>query len=205
MSRFWQSICSCISLRVTCKNEVGLGGWSLPRWCTSKWELVGGRDGAAPLGPRRTERRPTGGREHQRAPRACRPCHRRHRRRCHRHPHQLPLPPPRSPASFSPGGKQAQPALLRSCALHPRPCELPAVLLPASGVAGDEVATCCACSRGTVGTPATSCIASRLCCFCMAGCGCGYGLGCWKPGWRPASRKIKSGLLPQFGDQLLVP
>ena len=71
----------------------------------------------------------------------------RRRRHCHRH--QLPLPPPPSPASSSPGGKQAKPALLRPCALHPRPCELPASLLPASGVAGDAVATLCASSRGT--------------------------------------------------------
>ena len=75
--------------------------------------------------------------------------HRRHRRRRHCHRHQLPLPPPPSPASSSPGGKQAKPALLRPCALHPRPCELPASLLPASGVAGDAVATLCASSRGT--------------------------------------------------------
>jgi hypothetical protein len=75
--------------------------------------------------------------------------HRHHRRRCHHHHHQLPLPPPRSPASSSPGGKQAQPALLRPCALHPRPCELRVPLLSASGVGGDAVATRCACSRGT--------------------------------------------------------
>jgi hypothetical protein len=131
--------------------------------------------------------------------------HRHHRRRCHHHHHQLPLPPPRSPASSSPGGKQAQPALLRPCALHPRPCELPAALLPASGVAGDAVATRCACSRGTLGTPATCRIVSCLCCSCMAGCGCADGLGCWKPGWRPASRKIKSGLLPQFQVARLAP
>jgi hypothetical protein len=113
--------------------------------------------------------------------------------------------PPRSPASSSPGGKQAQPALLRPCALHPRPCELPVALLPASGVAGDAVATRCACSRGTLGTPATCRIVSCLCCSCMAGCGCADGLGCWKPGWRPASRKIKSGLLPQFQVARLAP
>ena len=118
------------------------------------------------------------GRHHGHHHRHCRPLHRRHRRRCHRHHHQLPLPPPPSPASSSPGGRQAQPALLRSCTLHPRPCELPAALLPASGVAGDAVATRCACCRGTVGTPATSCIVSRLRCSRMAGCGCANELGC---------------------------
>ena len=50
---------------------------------------------------------------------------------------------------FSPGGRPAHSSLLRPCALHPRPCELPASLLPASGVAGDAVATLCASSRGT--------------------------------------------------------
>ena len=126
----------------------------------------------------------------------------RRRRHCHRH--QLPLPPPPLPASSSPGGKQAKPALLRPCALHPRPCELPASLLPASGVAGDAGFTLCASSRGT-GARLPSRIRSCLCCSCMAGCGCADGLGCRKPEWRPASRKIKSGLLPQFQVARLAP
>ena len=115
----------------------------------------------------------------------------------------FPLPP--SPASSSHGSRQAHPALLLPCAIHLRPCELPTPLCPTSGVAVDAVATRCACSCGTVGTPGTSRIVSHLCCSCMAGCGCADGLGCRKPGWRPTSRKSKSGLLPQSGDQLLTP
>ena len=45
----------------------------------------------------------------------------------------------------------------------------------------------------------------RLCCCCVAGCGCGFEFRCWKPGWRLKSRKIESGLLPEFHGALLGP
>ena len=144
-------------------------------------------------------------RHHSHHGRHLRRLHRRHRRRAHRHLHQLPLPPPSPSSGCSPASRPTQPALLDPYVLQLRPREIPAALLPASAVAGDAVATCCACSCRIVGTPTTSRITSCLCCSRMAGCGYADEFGCRKPGERSISRKFKSGLLPSFQVALLAP
>ena len=118
-------------------------------------------------------------------------------------PPSPPLPPPppptgtatpaaASPASSSPGGRQAQPALLCPCALHPRPCELPAPLLSASGVAGDAVATRCTCPRGTVARlphPASS-HASAALAWQAVGVQLGLAVGSWGGGRQVAKSGV---------------
>jgi hypothetical protein len=155
------------------------------------------RRAAAPRPPPPPRRRHARHQPRCRLLRRRRPRFRRHLRLRH-----LQLPPPPSPSS-SASGSRAHPALLAPCTVQRRPCALAAALILTGRVARDaQQPPAAPAPAGPHACSLFPCYSPDMSLLLFSGCGCGFNDR--KGGWRPKSRKIKSGLLPHFQVALLA-